>query len=64
MAGNGKNVGLSFLSMTYFAPNFSGWPGTLCLTYFTILFKIITHMKLLFSNFLRDYSHSLQGLPN
>ena len=30
----------------------------------TILFKIITHIKLLFSNCLGDDSNSFQGLPN
>ena len=28
---------------------------------YTILFKIITRMKLLFSNYLGDYSYSFQG---
>ena len=29
--------------------------------YFTIVFKIITRMKLLFLNYLGDYSYSFQG---
>ena len=29
---------------------------------YAILFKIITRMKLLFSNYLGDYSYSFQGL--
>ena len=37
------------------------WSGWIYISVRTILFKIITRMKLLFSKYLGDYSYSFQG---